>query len=82
MQSRRETAPPHSDGAATLARFRRIQRAERNLWLLALFLFVLLAASLFLIDAGTVSLEIATAASPTASSSCSVSMKSRSHCSW
>jgi len=57
MGSGHRTAAPHPDREATRGRFQRIQRAERNLWLLALLLFVLLAVSLFLIDAGTVSLD-------------------------
>ena len=57
MRSGDRATAPHSDRDATLERFRRIQRTERNLWLLALLLFVLLAVSLFLIDAGTLSLD-------------------------
>ena len=57
MGSGRKTAAPHSDRQATLERFQRIQRTERNLWLLALLLFVLLAVSLFLIDAGSIALD-------------------------
>lgn len=57
MPPGRGTPAPHSHREATLERFQRIQRAERSLWLLALLLFVLLAVSLFLIDAGSIALE-------------------------